>query len=73
MATAFSAEPTDPEVREEIVSLVRQFTDEQVIPQAEHYDSTDTWPEPIVEGLKELGLFGVTLPEEYGGIGEQAE
>jgi alkylation response protein AidB-like acyl-CoA dehydrogenase len=66
---AFTSEPTDPEVREEIVSLVRQFTDEQIIPQAEHYDATDTWPEPIVEGLKELGLFGVTLPEEYGGLG----
>lgn len=66
---AFTSEPTDPEVREEIVSLVRQFTDEQIIPQAEHFDATDTWPEPIVEGLKELGLFGVTLPEEYGGLG----
>ncbi|WP_022929140.1 acyl-CoA dehydrogenase family protein [Patulibacter americanus] len=70
MATAaFTTEPTDPETRDEIVALVRQFTDEQIIPNAEHYDATDTWPEPIVEGLKELGLFGVTLPEEYGGLG----
>jgi alkylation response protein AidB-like acyl-CoA dehydrogenase len=69
MATAFTTEPTDPEVRDEIVALVRQFTDEQIIPNAEHYDATDTWPEPIVEGLKELGLFGTTLPEEYGGLG----
>ncbi|MGX6449311.1 acyl-CoA dehydrogenase family protein [Patulibacter sp. S7RM1-6] len=69
MATAFTSEPTDPEVRDEIVALVRQFTDEQIIPNAEHYDAKDEWPEPIVDGLKELGLFGVTLPEEYGGLG----
>jgi alkylation response protein AidB-like acyl-CoA dehydrogenase len=52
-----------------ILEMVRQFVDEQIIPQAEHYDSADEFPEPIVEQMKELGLFGVTLPEEYGGMG----
>jgi alkylation response protein AidB-like acyl-CoA dehydrogenase len=52
-----------------ICEMVRQFADEQIIPNAEHYDHEDTFPEPIVEQMKELGLFGVTIPEEYGGMG----
>src|SRR3989440_3143775 len=52
-----------------ITEMVRQFTDEQIIPNAEHYDSKDEYPEPIVEQMKELGLFGITIPEEYGGLG----
>jgi alkylation response protein AidB-like acyl-CoA dehydrogenase len=52
-----------------IVEMVRQFVDEQIIPNAEHYDHADEFPEPIVEQMKELGLFGVTIPEEYGGMG----
>jgi alkylation response protein AidB-like acyl-CoA dehydrogenase len=52
-----------------ITEMVRQFVDEQIIPRAEHYDHEDEFPEPIVEQMKELGLFGVTIPEEYGGMG----
>jgi alkylation response protein AidB-like acyl-CoA dehydrogenase len=65
-ATAF------PELTDEqraITEMVRQFADEQIIPNAEHYDHEDVFPEPIVEQMKELGLFGVTIPEEYGGMG----
>ena len=52
-----------------ITEMVRQFTDEQILPNAEHYDHEDSFPEPIVEQMKELGLFGITIPEEYGGLG----
>ena len=52
-----------------ITEMVRQFADEQIIPNAAHYDHEDLFPEPIVEQMKELGLFGVTIPEEYGGMG----
>ena len=52
-----------------ILEMVRQFVDEQIIPKAGHYDHEDEFPEPIVEQMKELGLFGVTIPEEYGGMG----
>jgi alkylation response protein AidB-like acyl-CoA dehydrogenase len=52
-----------------ITEMVHQFVDEQIIPNAEHYDHEDAFPEPIVEQMKELGLFGVTIPEEYGGMG----
>src|SRR3989454_7869228 len=52
-----------------ITEMVRQFVDEQILPKAEHYDAADEFPEPIVEQMKELGLFGVTIPEEHGGMG----
>ncbi|HTZ64359.1 MAG TPA: acyl-CoA dehydrogenase family protein [Solirubrobacteraceae bacterium] len=52
-----------------ITDMVRQFADEQIIPNAEHYDHADEFPAPIVEQMQELGLFGVTIPEEYGGLG----
>ena len=52
-----------------ILEMVRQFVDEQILPKAEHYDAHDEFPEDIVEQMKELGLFGVTIPEEYGGMG----
>src|ERR671918_1339798 len=52
-----------------ILEMVRQFVDEQIIPKAEHYDAHDEFPAPIVEQMGELGLFGVTIPEDYGGMG----
>ena len=57
------------EIQRDITEMVRQFADEQIIPNAEHFDHEDTFPEPIVEQMKELGLFGVTIPEAYGGMG----
>ena len=65
--TAAYTEQTD--IQRDITEMVRQFVDEQIIPNAEHYDHEDSFPEPIVEQMKELGLFGVTIPEEYGGMG----
>jgi alkylation response protein AidB-like acyl-CoA dehydrogenase len=64
--TAYSEQT---EIQRDITEMVRQFVDEQIIPNAEHYDHEDSFPEPIVEQMKELGLFGVTIPEEYGGMG----
>ncbi len=52
-----------------IVEMVRSFVDKEILPNAEEYDHEDKFPEPIVEQMKELGLFGVTIPEEYGGMG----
>ncbi|TMK41935.1 MAG: acyl-CoA dehydrogenase [Actinobacteria bacterium] len=52
-----------------ITEMVRQFADEKILPNAEHYDHEDEFPAPIVEQMKDLGLFGVTIPEEYGGMG----
>ena len=52
-----------------ITEMVHQFVDEQVLPIAEHHDHEDSFPDDVVEQMKELGLFGVTIPEEYGGMG----
>jgi butyryl-CoA dehydrogenase len=57
------------EDQREVVSLVRQFTDEQIIPVASDLERDDIFPDQIVAGLKELGLFGFTIPEQYGGLG----
>jgi alkylation response protein AidB-like acyl-CoA dehydrogenase len=58
------------EEQTEILKLVRQFVDEQIIPVATELEHKDEYPTEIVEGLKELGIFGLMIPEEYGGIGE---
>ena len=69
MAVATATTPTDPDDQQAITEMVRQFADEQILPNAEHFDHEDEFPEAIVEQMKELGLFGVTIPEEYGGMG----
>jgi alkylation response protein AidB-like acyl-CoA dehydrogenase len=66
VATTFS-EQTDEQ--RAITEMVRQFVDEQVLPIAEEHDHNDSFPDDVVEQMKELGLFGVTIPEEYGGMG----
>ena len=67
VATDTFTEKTDEQ--KAITEMVRQFVDNEIIPVAEEYDHEDKFPEPIVEQMKELGLFGVTIPEEYGGMG----
>ena len=65
-AASLPAEKT--EEQQAILEMVRQFVDEQILPAAEHYDAADEYPAPIVEQMRELGLFGVTIPEEHGGM-----
>jgi butyryl-CoA dehydrogenase len=59
----------DPAVREEILATVRKFVQREVIPVASEFEHADRFPTAIVEQMKELGLFGVTIPEAYGGLG----
>ncbi len=58
------------EEQQELLKLVRQFVDEQIIPVATELEHADEYPTDIVEGLKEMGIFGLMIPEEYGGLGE---
>ncbi len=58
------------DIQEEILKTVRTFVDEKVIPVAQELEHADEYPTEIVEGLKELGIFGLMIPEEYGGLGE---
>jgi alkylation response protein AidB-like acyl-CoA dehydrogenase len=58
------------EVQQEILSTVKTFVDKEIIPHAQELEHSDTYPQAIVDGMKEMGLFGLTIPEEYGGLGE---
>ena len=60
---------TDPEVRDEIVGTVRRFVSREVLPAAGDLEREDAFPSEIVDGMRALGLFGVTIPEEHGGLG----
>ncbi|HEY1575205.1 MAG TPA: acyl-CoA dehydrogenase family protein [Pseudonocardiaceae bacterium] len=58
------------DVQQEILATVRDFVDKEIIPHAQALEHADEYPADIVEGMKEMGLFGLTIPEEYGGLGE---
>jgi len=58
------------DVQAEIVRTVRTFVDKEILPYATELEHADEYPTDIVAGLKELGLFGLTIPEEHGGLGE---
>jgi alkylation response protein AidB-like acyl-CoA dehydrogenase len=53
----------------EVVAAVREWVEREVYPVASDYEHADEYPAPLVEDMKRLGLFGVTIPEEYGGLG----
>ncbi|SDF22314.1 (2S)-methylsuccinyl-CoA dehydrogenase [Blastococcus aurantiacus] len=65
---AQTADLTD--IQREILSTVRSFVDREIIPHAQELEHGDIYPQEIVDGLKELGIFGLMIPEEYGGLGE---
>ena len=56
--------------QQEILKAVRQFVEDKVMPVATELEHADEYPTEIVEGLKELGIFGLMIPEEYDGLGE---
>ncbi|MGH3751883.1 MAG: acyl-CoA dehydrogenase family protein [Pseudonocardiaceae bacterium] len=58
------------EIQQEILATVKSFVDKEIIPVAQELEHTDTYPQEIVDGMQEMGLFGLTIPEEYGGLGE---
>jgi alkylation response protein AidB-like acyl-CoA dehydrogenase len=58
------------EVQTEIVATVRQFVDKEVIPSAQELEHADAYPQAIIDQMCEMGLFGLMIPEEYGGLGE---
>lgn len=58
------------EFQTEIISTVRQLVDKEIIPAAQELEHSDTYPQAIVDQMKQMGLFGLMIPEEYGGLGE---
>jgi butyryl-CoA dehydrogenase len=55
--------------QQEIVETVADFVDREVVPIASELEHADEFPEALVAQMRELGLFGVTIPEEFGGLG----
>jgi alkylation response protein AidB-like acyl-CoA dehydrogenase len=58
------------EVQRDILATVREFVDKEIIPNAQRLEHADEYPWQIVEGMRQLGLFGLTIAEEHGGLGE---
>jgi alkylation response protein AidB-like acyl-CoA dehydrogenase len=67
MATTIQTE------RDEMLATIRDFVDRDVLPNASRYDRADEFPTELVETMRGLGLFGVMIPEEYGGLGLDLE
>jgi len=58
------------EFQAEIISTVRHFVDREIIPNAQELEHADTYPQAIVDQMRDMGLFGLMIPAEYGGLGE---
>ena len=56
--------PVTKETKTQIVNLVRDFVDKKVNPVVSHYDQEDIYPVELVAMMKEIGLFGITIPEQ---------
>jgi acyl-CoA dehydrogenase len=59
----------DPETRQQLIETVRRFVAEVCVPNEQLVSETNAIPEPIVQQMRELGLFGLSISEEYGGLG----
>ncbi len=63
----------DKETLDHITQTIRNFVNDQLIPMEHWVAENDRLPEDIIEQMRELGLFGLTIPEEYGGLGVTME
>jgi butyryl-CoA dehydrogenase len=69
--TAIATPPprTDDALRVELVETVRRFVAREVVPVASALEREDRFPDELVAQMREMGLFGITIPEEHGGLG----
>ncbi|MDQ1438015.1 MAG: hypothetical protein QOK43_1644 [Acidimicrobiaceae bacterium] len=61
--------PTDPALADELVGAVRAFVRKEVLPVASDLEHADAYPAELVAAMADMGLFGSTIPVEYGGLG----
>ncbi len=59
----------DTELADELVATVKAWVDRDVMPFASEFELADEYPEAMIEQMKDFGLFGAVIPEEYGGLG----
>jgi alkylation response protein AidB-like acyl-CoA dehydrogenase len=70
MATAFKQERSiDPREEAALLDAIEKWTQREVKPRAMHHDHGDIYPTELVEQMKELGLFGATIGQDWGGLG----
>ncbi len=55
--------------QQDILATIRDFVDKEVLPNVSRFDHADEFPAQLVQTMKDLGLFGVTIPQQYGGLG----
>ena len=58
------------DIQREILATVHTFVEREILPVATELEHADEYPAEIVKGMAELGLFGLMIPEEFGGLGE---
>ncbi|WP_293321848.1 acyl-CoA dehydrogenase family protein, partial [Phenylobacterium sp.] len=58
----------DAETRDQLIDTVRRFVTERLRPLEAQVSETDAMPDDVVAEMKELGLFGLSIPAEYGGL-----
>lgn len=63
----------DPETLQLLLDSIRQFVTEALIPRENEVAQTDAIPPDIIEQMRAMGLFGLTIPEEFGGLGVTME
>lgn len=59
----------DTETRNQLVSTIERFVRERLVPLEHQVSEDDAVPDDIIQEMRELGLFGLSIPEEYGGLG----
>lgn len=58
----------DPEIRRALIEQVRRFVEEKCVPIEAKVSEEDEVPQSIIDEMKNLGLFGIAVPEQYGGL-----
>jgi alkylation response protein AidB-like acyl-CoA dehydrogenase len=58
------------DIQREILATVHDYVEKEILPSASRLEHADEFPDDIVDGMKEMGLFGLMIPEEHGGLGE---
>ena len=70
MASHNTARPQmDPDEEQALLDGIQKWMDKEVRPVIMHHDHNDIWPAELVAQMAEMGLFGATIGEEYGGLG----
>ena len=69
IATAQTASAVDDDTMDQLTETVRRFVHEELVPLERQVDEDDQVPDHIIEQMKSLGLFAISIPPAYGGLG----